>query len=216
MLPETNIDFWQKMLENPTPSFQKMFDTEKEFLIANISSDSDVMDLGCGTGRNTTTIITKTIHVLGVDSDILAVNEFNNKFRHSADVYAMQGSAHDLCCKDNLFDVVVSFDLLPNLSELKTLFFIETARILKKGGKLLLSTYAETALVSRLKMYEKVEAPIHSIDDDGKIVFRTVSGDITSEQFSLVQLEAFGNEVGLRMISSQKVEDLAYLVVFQK
>lgn len=121
-----------------------------------------------------------------------------------------------MCCEDNCFDVVVSFDLLANLSDQKALSFSETARVLKKGGKLLLSTYAETALPFRLEMYEAVEAPIDSIDDDGKIVFRTVSGDIISEQFSLTQLETFGEEVGLRMISSQKVEDLAYLIVFQK
>ncbi len=216
MACETNIDYWKKILENPTSAFQEMFDVEREFLITYILENEKVLEIGCGTGRNTETITTKTTNVIGVDSDLFTVNEFNNKFRHSSNVCAVLGGAHNLCFEDNRFDVAVLFCLMPNLSDTKIQSFAEIARVLKKGGRLLLSTYAETSLSSRLEMYKAVKAPIHSIDDDGKIVFQGLYEDIISEQFSLAQLENFGKGAGLKMIFSQKVGELAYLVVFQK
>lgn len=217
MSSKTNIDFWKKILETPTPEFKELFEAEKIFLVENVTDNKKVLDLGCGTGRNAKTIISKTTYIFGVDSDQLAVNEFNNRFRHFPNVYAEQGGVHDLCYEHNSFDIAVSFGLLTNLSDAKALSFIETARVLKKGGRLLLSTYAETALPARINMYETINAPICDVDGmSGKVLFSTSSGKIISEQFSLVQLETLGQEAGLIMTCFQKIGDLAYLVVFQK
>ena len=216
MSRKSNIDFWKSVLENPTLQFQEMFDEEKHFLLENVTLGNKVIDLGCGTGRNTDTIITKTPYVLGIDSDPLVVREFNDKFRNLPRVRAEQSYVNKLCCEDGIFDVAVSFDLLVNLANEKEEFFIEVSRVLKISGRLLLSTYSETALPHRLEMYELVKAPIGNVGSDGKVLFKTKSGDFVSEQFSLSQLNAFGQQAGLTMISAKKVGDLAYLVVFQK
>ena len=221
MIYKSNIDLWQGALNQRTPKFNEMLYEEECFLLRNITSGNRVIDLGCGTGRNVETILTKTPCVLGIDFDPLVVERFNLKFEHLPSVYAKQGCVHDLSfCDDNTFDVAVFFDLLTNLEDSKLKSFFEISRVLKKGGILLLSTYAEMALQSRLEMYKVADLPVCSVAKDGVVVFEITSDSgidfVISEQFSLSQLNVFGQRAGLTMISTKKVGDLAYLVVFQK
>lgn len=241
MIYNSNIDLWEGALNQLTPKFKEMLYEEECFLLRNITPGNRVIDLGCGTGRNVETVLIKTPYALGVDSDSQVVDRFNFKFEHLPSVYAKQGSVHDLSfCDENTFDVAVFFDLLTNLEDLKLKSFIEISRVLKKSGILLLSTYAETALQSRLEMYKVANLPISSVHKDGVVVFEIATqfslnpsntfikqaglkaiydsriDFVISEQFSLSQLKTFGQQAGLTMISAKKVGDLAYLVVFQK
>ena len=47
-----NIDYWESIVENPTLAYEEMFKVEKEYLQKNIISNSNVLDIGCGNGRN--------------------------------------------------------------------------------------------------------------------------------------------------------------------
>ncbi|MEZ4104468.1 MAG: class I SAM-dependent methyltransferase [Candidatus Paceibacterota bacterium] len=217
MVLETNIDWWQKIVESPTSEFQKLFDAEREFLLTNIPSESYVLDVGCGDGRGIETIIKQTQKIIGVDNDLVAVNEINNRFRHSPNVYAELCTAQNLTFGSNTFDLVTHLMLLPNLGDRKEFSIGEAARVLKSGGKLLLSTYAETALEIRIAMSESIDAPILDVDgESGTIIYSLSSGNVTSEQFSLEQLKELGEKAGLTMVNHQKVGELAYLVVFEK
>lgn len=206
----TNIGYWEKVLQAPTPAYQELFSAEKAYLLANIKTDDVVLDIGCGEGRNIKTILEKTKFVTGLDNDQTAVTDAQNNFANNPTVKIVLGQAISLPFDDASFSVVSFLIILPNMDTNKEKAFFEVARVLKDGGTMLLSTFAETAFEERMAIYKQVGVPI--IRTEGtKVIFDKSLGANTSEQFSLEEIKALGSAAGLKVIESQKVGTLAYL-----
>lgn len=217
-LPEkesTNIDYWEQVLKAPTPEYQELFDAEKEYLSTHIELDSFVLDIGCGDGRNMQSILQRTQNVYGVDNDKKALEDTRKRFEGIDTVKVILASADKLPFEDETFDNVTFLMILPNLENNKDSSIRESARVLKKGGKLILSAFAETAFGERMKVYKIVNIPIKKIEGT-KVIFDESLGANTSEQFSLDELRSLGERSGLVMVDSKKVGDIAYIVTYQK
>ncbi len=212
---KSNIGYWEQVLTAPTQAYQDLFEAEKKYLIEHIQTDSKVLDIGCGDGRNIQSILEKTKNIYGIDNDSDAVEMARSKFSNIETVEIKVASADKLPFESEIFDAVTFLMILPNLENNKEDSLIESARVLKKGGNLILSTFSETAFDERMKIYKMVKVPIKKIEGT-KFIFDDSLGANTSEQFSLDELSVLGEKAQLKIVDSVKVGDLAYIVKYQK
>ncbi len=212
---QTNIDFWKQVLKAPTAAYEELFRVEKEYLLENITPSDFVLDIGCGEGRNISSIIKKTENVYGIDNDPKAVRDVQKHFKDHKNIKIFCAEAEKLPFEDSTFDTVTFLIILPNLEYNKETALKESVRVLKDKGHLILSTFSDTAFEERIKMYNILNVPIKEIIGT-KVIFDKSLGANTSEQFSLEELTSLGNKVGLRMIDSKKIGDIAYICKFEK
>jgi ubiquinone/menaquinone biosynthesis C-methylase UbiE len=212
---DTNIEYWEKVLQAPTLAYQELFDAEKQYIKVNIPENAFVLDIGCGEGRNMQSIMENTTHVYGIDYNPKAVEDAKKRFEKVDTVQVVCASATELPFKNDTFDAVTFLMILPNLENNKLSAINESARVLKKDGKLILSTFAETAFDERMKIYKAVNVPIKKIEGT-TFIFDESLGANVSEQFSLEQLQELGKQAGLEMTDHVKVGDLAYICTFKK
>lgn len=206
----TNIGYWEQVLQAPTPSYQELFEAEKAYLISEIPKDAKVLDVGCGEGRNIKSILEATPNVYGVDMDSKAVQDAKQNFKELENVHVVQGEAKALPFEDGSFDVVTLLMILPNLNTDKEAAFKEAERVLKDDGFIIVSTFAETAFEERMEIYKQVNAPIKRIDGT-TVIFDESLGANVSEQFSLEDIENLAKSAGLTLADHQKVGAIAYI-----
>jgi len=208
----TNIGYWEQVLQAPTPAYQELFDAEYQYLVENVPTNSKVLDIGCGEGRNMKSILEVTSNVYGVDNDIKAVEDAK---KNLPNVQVVQAEAIDLPFEGKTFDVVTFLMILPNLDNGKEKAFQEISRVLKDDGFVILSTFAETAFEERMKIYKQVGVSIKQIDGT-KVTFDESVGANTSEQFSLEDIENIAKIAGLKISESHKVGSIAYICKLEK
>lgn len=211
----TNIGYWEQVLEAPTPAYAELFVAEREFLLAHVPEDAQVLDVGCGVGRNMATILERTPYVTGIDNDPVAVKNAKQNLEGNEHVSVVEASAVDVPFADKQFDVVVLMMVLYNLNDQKGVVLQEVVRVLQDDGKLLVSIFSETAFDERMKIYKQVNAPIREIRGT-TVIFDESLGANVSEQFSLDELKTLGQSAGLVLTEHQKVGVLGYVCEFRK
>ena len=102
-----------------------------------IVEDKTVLDIACGTGYGLALLKKNAKHVAGVDLDIEAAKEARSECDERAAV--LLGDGLQLPFADESFDAVTSFETLEHLHE-RGAFLTELKRVLRTGGKLVLST----------------------------------------------------------------------------
>jgi SAM-dependent methyltransferase len=96
-----------------------------------------VLDIACGTGYGVGLLRTRAAFVAGVDIDPQAVGEARSECADNAAVLLANGTG--LPFEDAAFDIVTSFETLEHMHE-RTAFVAELRRVLRPGGRLVLST----------------------------------------------------------------------------
>lgn len=104
-----------------------------------IGSNEKVLDIACGTGFGTEMIASKTSgNVTGGDIAADAIEECKSRWKKpNLEFKVLDGTNLDF--PDNYFDKIVSFETIEHTGEYKAMA-AEFARVLKPGGKLILST----------------------------------------------------------------------------
>ncbi len=211
---KTNIDYWEKILLEPTPIYQELFEKEKRWIQNSILPNSSVLDVGCGDGRNIKSLLEITRKITGIDSDPQAIADAKKNLNEFPEIKILQANATNLPFPDESFQFIVFLDTLVNLGPNKVRVLTELRRVLRKDGKMLLSAYSEDALDNRLEIYEKIGLPIKKIEDGTVVIDESPS--YKSEQFSQEEIESAAKEAGLQIIRSEKVEKIAYLLELGK
>lgn len=211
----TNIGYWERVLNAPTPAYQELFNAEHAYILNNIPAGSKVLDIGCGEGRNMKSIFEVSPHVFGVDNDVGAVLDAQKNFKDFPTVKIVQGDATELPFENETFDVVTFLMILPNLDNNKVKAFQEMARVLKKSGSVMLSTFADTAFEDRMEVYKLVKVPIKKIEGT-KITFDKSLGANVSEQFSLEEINGLAASAKLKITHHQKVGQIGYICTLKK
>lgn len=114
-------------------------------IMANFASEGDrVLDVGCGDGGECFVVktIRKTTDVFGIDISQTAIDKARRIYG-SVGTFKL-GSATEIPYPDDFFDLVICGEVLEHLEDPEKAIK-ELLRVVKKGGRLLISTpYKET------------------------------------------------------------------------
>lgn len=108
-----------------------------------VPAESAILDVGCGTGINTVKLKKKTGKITGFD-----LKDYT-KDRYRKDFQLVLGDANGLPFEKNIFDIISSWDVIEHVDDDKR-FLREIHRVLKSGGRVLLSTPNRTRLSNRI------------------------------------------------------------------
>jgi SAM-dependent methyltransferase len=100
--------------------------------------DAEVLDAGCGVGYGTAFLGEVAAHVVGVDRDEPAIAYARARYARP-NVEFRVGDVLALDFPDASFDAVCSFETIEHVQDAHA-FVAETARVLRPGGTLLVST----------------------------------------------------------------------------
>lgn len=101
-----------------------------------------ILDVGCGLGYVTTSLLAKKGIAYGVDLDENAL-KFANKY---GDASFLTANALTLPFKDSSFDYIVTLAVIEHVPDAR-LFLKEIKRVLKKNGEIVLATPSAEALL---------------------------------------------------------------------
>lgn len=105
-----------------------------------------VLELGCGWGRGVETLIEKCDHYTGLDKNEPLIAQLQAAYpKHT---FSTADLPHLSAFKDNTFDFVVTFQVIEHIKD-DHKFLAEAARVLKPGGKILLTTVNRPYSLSR-------------------------------------------------------------------
>lgn len=210
-----NIDYWEQVLQAPTPAYQELFDCERKYLLDHVSAGASVLDIGCGDGRNMQTVSERTKQITGIDNDEKAVEDAGKHFAKISTIKIIKADAAKLPFDEGTFDIVTFLMILPNLDTFKETVMKEISRVLKKDGKIIFSTFSEKAFDERMKIYQQVKVPITKIEGT-KLIFDKSLGANISEQFSREQIQEIAQNAGLKIVDMQEVGKIAYIGMLEK
>lgn len=131
------MDFNERVIPGITANFQfKESLARYEFAKRYIESSAKVIDIGCGTGYGSA-VLGEKHEVTAVDNSSEAI-EFADK-HYSKKAEFLTANATKLPFKNGYFDVACSFEVIEHLKD-ADIFIKEVLRVLKPGGKFILST----------------------------------------------------------------------------
>jgi 2-polyprenyl-3-methyl-5-hydroxy-6-metoxy-1,4-benzoquinol methylase len=110
-----------------------------------------VLEIGCGWGRGLELLTSAADHYTGIDKNTELIAALSAEYPSStfiaANIPPLTG-ANGLSLPDNTFDYIVTFQVIEHI-ENDDLFIREAHRVLKPGGKLLLTTVNKTFSLTR-------------------------------------------------------------------
>ena len=220
--PISTVEFWWRgrgeeflaeCYETTPASIRRSFDVEEAFVREKLPSSGRVLEVGCGSGRFMARLGTEGARRFGFDLVEGAVHRAR----------ALLGPGVPLCAadaafipyRDETFDGVLCIQAsLGNFGDKQEAAVGEMARVLRPGGVLLLTVYAESALPDRLEWYRRLEGSerFGRIDPErtrGSLVVTTTGW--ASEGFEMGRLESLIRRAGLEPRIESR-EPILYLV----
>lgn len=131
------MDFNERVIPGLTANFlYQEAQARYEFAAKLVKKGMKVLDVGCGTGYGSA-ILAKRAQVTGVDNSPEAIEFARKKFGAKASFQL--GEATKLKFRNQEFGLVCALEVIEHLKD-PDKFLEETNRVLKSGGKLILST----------------------------------------------------------------------------
>lgn len=113
--------------------------------------NGDLLELGCGEGRGIDLIVPRSSSFLGLDKIETVIKNLRSKYPD----YQFESSVFPpVKLPDQSFDTIVSFQVIEHIKK-DHLFLQEIYRLLKKGGKALISTPNRLMSLSRNPWHER-------------------------------------------------------------
>jgi ubiquinone/menaquinone biosynthesis C-methylase UbiE len=188
-----------------TPADRRFTETEMNFLLERVHPGETVLDMGCGTGRFTVPMAENGAEVTGYDISPAMLEQLRCTARDRGQVvHAREGDMAHLPFDDDTFDVVTSMLALMHIPvEDRQQVFLEVARVLKPGGRLVLGVKNELfERMSRVDRFASVD--ITDVENKRLIFTETEDGQVLSapwHSFSPDDLERLTALSGLRIVS---------------
>ncbi|TXE12231.1 class I SAM-dependent methyltransferase [Algoriphagus aquimarinus] len=145
-------------LVSDNPIHQRLL---KAYIAAQPWISGKLLEVGCGEGRGVETLLPLAESYLGLDKIQEVIDELKVKFPkvefQQAVIPPFKGIA------DNSFDTIVSFQVIEHIPN-DSLFLEEIYRVLKPGGKAVISTPNINHTLSRNPWHEREYTPQQLID----------------------------------------------------
>lgn len=213
-MTQTNIDYWEKIIKDPSNIYKNLFEQENEYLRKSIKKGSKVLDVACGDGRNILSIVNIAGTITGIDIEQKAVDDAKKRLEDYSNVEIMLGDAFDLPFDDKTYDTAILSMTLVNFNNEKQKALSEMKRVIKEDCQIIISVYSEDSLDKRLDMYRKIEIPIEEVQKN-KVVFSESIGAYISEQFSISEIKEMIKPIGLIIENYEEVEGLVYIITLR-
>lgn len=97
-----------------------------------------VLEVGCGEGYGTFYLSKNVKKIIALDTDKSIIEKAKEKY-NSKNIEFREYNGENIPYEDNLFDVVISFQVIEHIRDDRK-FVKEIHRVLKKGGKYILTT----------------------------------------------------------------------------
>ena len=162
----------------------------REFFVSR--AIGDVLEVGAGTGEMARAIKDKGHKVIATDNSPLMVAEIQKK-----GIEAYECDAEELPFQENSFDTVVGAEMIYYLDEPEA-FMQEAYRVLRPGGKLLLSSANNTT-----RLYDRFRALLRMLG-----IGQTYFDDKIRSFVSARDLEKLTTEAGFQSVQVQKIMPL--------
>lgn len=175
------------------PRIRQYFEAELEFVLSHLTSESSIIELGCGYGRVLEAFRLRASEVVGIDTSFSSLLLAREKLNPFSNIYLAQMNAIALGLSDNYFDCTVCIQNgISAFGVNRSNLMAEAVRITKPGGTVLFSTYSENIWDQRLYWFELQSQTglLGEIDydatGDGNIVCKDgfKATTITPEQFA--------------------------------
>lgn len=203
---------FEELIKKATPAFREMLWKEEEYLKRGLRSGELVLECGCGSGRILKAVLGVADTVIGIDFSQAQI-ESSKKNVPEGNVGIVPGDLMNLPFKDGLFDsAVMMFNTIGGFDDIEKFHILkEIKRVLKDGGKLILSAYAENAHPYQKKYYKNFG--YDSCSRDGiTYAYSKEKGSFKSETFTKKKIERILEEVGFEVIELKKLHDFSYIV----
>ncbi len=155
-------DQFAKTYENKrNKGYHKMIDDlEISIVLENINKNSEVLEVGCGTGLILKEITKKTKKAVGID---LSENMLLKAKERNLEVY--KSDAQNMPFEDNSFNVVYSFKVLAHIENIEETLK-EIKRVLKPNGIAILEFYNKYSMRTLIKKFKPSNKISQKITDD--------------------------------------------------
>lgn len=130
-------------LVSDNPIHQRLL---KAYVVAKELVSGDVLEVGCGEGRGVSLLLEKAKTFKGIDKIHSVVEHLQKQFPEA--IFEQSVIPPFSTLADNSFDTVVSFQVIEHIQN-DQLFLKEIYRVLKPGGKALISTPNRKQTLSR-------------------------------------------------------------------
>ena len=172
----------------------------------------DVLDVGCGTGVNAEQLRTMGHRVFGVDLSPTAVGGF----RKAGFAGAVADASTTLPFAEASFDLVFASEVIEHLADGES-FLKELRRVLKPGGRLLLSTPNSAFWVYRI--YALAGRTLTEVQHPGHVRFyskRSLAAQIRTAGFAVEEVSARHIYLLVFGLLARKAEKLLQHLGFQQ
>jgi len=199
--------FLHRWIVKAPPILKDFFKKENEYLKKVIKPNSNILDVGCGFGKNIKVITGRAKKIVGIDynKEVLEVAKKELKKYHNVNLFLE--NAKKMHFQDNTFDYVICMgNTFGNMFSIKSQALKEMKRVTKRGGKIIISVFSRNALNKQIKGLEAAGFRIIKIKNS---LIYTKQG-LIAERFTKSQLKEIFNSVNLK-IKIMKLTPISYI-----
>ena len=158
-----------------TPRIKQYLKAEINFVLEQVQSSDNVLELGCGYGRVLREIAKKASKAVGIDTSHESLELAKEYLLGFKNFELHQMNANSLSFKEEIFDVVVAIQNGISAFKVEPQVLVrESLRVTKPNGKLVLSSYSDNFWDERLQWF------IHQSDEGllGEIDFEKTGNGV--------------------------------------
>jgi SAM-dependent methyltransferase len=185
-------ELWERLPPGLTPPD---YDRRRAFLIGEVNRGERALDLGCGEGDFTALLADAGAHVVGSDIADAAIERA--RMKHPGLDFRLAPIDGPLPDEDNAFDLVWASEVIEHVADTAR-WLSEVRRVLRPGGRLLLTTPSHGRLRLALGGIERFSEPLG--DHLHLYSRRSLTGVLSDFGFSSVRVRRVGGPPLLRRL----------------
>jgi len=199
--------YLSRWLTKAPPALKDFLEKENEYLKNNIKPNSNILDVGCGFGRNIKVLVGNAKEIIGIDYDKEVLEVAKKELKEYKNVKLFLEDAKNMHFKDNIFDCVICMgNTFGDMPTIKLQVLNEIKRVTKKGGKIIISVFSKDALDAQTEGLKAAGFKIINIKNG---VIYAKQG-LATEQFTKSQLKNLFDSIHLR-VDVIKLTPISYL-----